>query len=416
MTPDFRLVIDGREMSPVLANRLESLLLTDNRGFLADTLELTLSDHDGRLALPPRGARVRVWLGWQGQALEDKGEYIVDELEHAGAPDKLIIRARSADLRAGVITKKERSWADATIGEIVKSIAAQNELTPVVGAEFDGLKIGHIDQTDESDISLLQRLARDHDAIATVKHGRLLFIAAGKATTASGKPLPTVAIVRQAGDGHRFLVADREAYTGVRAWYNDVKAAERKSVIVTAENITPETGTAPDLTVGGVKEAKHVYASKAAAQRRAREEWRRVQQGPNRKGYTGVRIWYWTDKRKSKKQAILAGEDKPPPAPPVTEPSADNVKSLRHVYSSRDNALRAARAEYRRLKRGMATLSFNLAHGRADLSPESPVSVAGFKPEIDSEKWVCVRATHRLDDGGFTTTADLEIRPEELGE
>ena len=163
-----------------------------------------------------------------------------------------------------------------------------------------------------------------------------------------------------------------------------------------------------------MKELSHVYARKATADRAVREQWRRINQSGNRQEYTGVRAYYWTDKRRTKKASVLAGKDSPPPAPPVTEASAENVKTLRHVYATKANALRAAQSEYRRLRRGMATFSITLATGRPDMSPESPVSVSGFKPEIDSTKWLCVRARHQIDGGGFITIADLEVKPSDL--
>jgi phage protein D len=60
--------------------------------------------------------------------------------------------------------------------------------------------VEHIDQTNESDANLLIRLAHQHDAIATVKSGRLLFIKAGDAESATGKPFPLVKITRASGD------------------------------------------------------------------------------------------------------------------------------------------------------------------------------------------------------------------------
>src|SRR5574338_35982 len=387
--PAFRLIVDGTDITTLVSPRLESLSLTDNRGFEADTLDLCLADHDGLLDIPPRGATVQLWLGWQeageGPSLEDKGSYKVDEVEHTGAPDKLTLRARSADLRSGLTTKKEKSWHGVTVGNLVRSVAAANGLTPVISKQFDALPIAHLDQTAESDINLLTRLAQEHDAIATVKAGRLLFIAAGQATTASGKPLPKLTLVRASGDQHRFSVADRGGYTAVRAYYNDTKTAER------------------------------AYARKSNAERAVREEWARINQSGNRKEYTGVAAYYWTDKSKTKKGEAIAGKGKPkPPPPPPTEPSADNVKVLRHTYATKANAERSAKAEMHRLKRGMAQFAIVLAEGRADLFPEIPIAVQGFKREIDSTGWIIVRVTHNLGDGGFTTTLDLEIKPEEL--
>ena len=339
MTPAFRLTIDGLDISARLAPRLESLTLTDARGFEVDTLDVSLSDHDGALAIPRRGAVVSLALGWAGELLEDKGTYVVDEVEHTGAPDRLTIRARSADLRSSLTKKLECSYHALTLGDILRTIAGRNKLRAVVPADLAALDTAHLDQTGESDANLLTRLALEHGAIATVKAGKLLFIRPGQATTASGQPLPPVVITRSSGDSHRFMVADRASFTAVRANYHDVKLGQRAFVIVGSE------------------------------------------------------------------EEIDGTEVETP-----TQPTAANLKELRHTYASRTNALRAARAELARIQRGLATFQITLARGRADLFPEVPVTVQGWKPEIDAAGWLITRATHRVDGQGFVTTLDLELK------
>lgn len=333
--PAYRLTVDGRDITPVINARLVELTLTENRGFEADQLDITLDDSDGALDLPPRGAEIRLALGWAGAKLENKGSYTVDEVEHTGAPDRLIIRARSADLRAGLTTKREQSWHDTTLGTIVRSIASRNAIAAVIAERFADQVIEHLDQTDESDANLLTRLAQEFDAIATVKAERLLFAQAGKATTASGQPLEPITITRQSGDTHRFAVADRKAYTGVRAWWHDLRTGEKKEVI--------------------------------------------------------------------------AGDDATPEDPEATEPSAGNIKTLRHIHPTRRDAENAARAEWQRLQRGVAEFSITLAKGRPEIIPELPVQMRGFKPQIDEAEWLLARVTHRLTDGGLTTGLELEV-------
>lgn len=74
------------------------------------------------------------------------------------------------------------------------------------------------------------KLARQHGAIASVKDGDLLFIRQGQGRTASGKPLPVVTITRKDGDGHRFTLADRGAYTGVIASWLHTREPKKKEV------------------------------------------------------------------------------------------------------------------------------------------------------------------------------------------
>ncbi len=55
--PDFDILAEGKTLSGV-AERLMSLSLTDNRGFEADQLTITLDDADGTSCSYRHGARV----------------------------------------------------------------------------------------------------------------------------------------------------------------------------------------------------------------------------------------------------------------------------------------------------------------------------------------------------------------------
>ena len=329
--PAFRLTVDGNDIAQLISPRLMSLELTDNRGIEADQFSITLSDHDGLLVIPPKGAILRLWLGWSDTGLVDKGTYTVDETEHSGAPDVLSIRARSADLRKGLKTKRERSWSNTTLGEVLGAIASGNGLKATIAEALGGLPILQLDQANESDANLISRLGEEFDAVATVKAGCLLCMPAGGGKTASGKALPHITLARVDGDQHRYLQADRDSYDGVRAYYYDVNSA--------------------------------------------------------------------------KKQEAIAG-------------GGENLKDLRHTYSDQQSALRAARAEFNRLQRGSATLSYTLARGRPDLIPELTYTLQGVKAEIDEIIWYGGNVQHSLSaDNGYTMSLDLESKlPEDTVE
>ncbi len=323
--PGFQLTVDGKNIARMIAPRLISLQLTDNRGIEADQLSISLSDHDGLLAIPPRGATIRLWLGWSDTGLVDKGTYTVDETEHSGAPDVLSIRARSADLRGGLKTKRERSWSDTTLGQVLGDIAAGNGLKTSIAPTMMQQAIKHLDQANESDANLLTRLGQTYDAVTSVKAGCLVCLPAGGGKTASGAALPHITLTRQDGDGHRFLQADRDSFDGVKAYYYDVGS--------------------------------------------------------------------------TKKQEAIAG-------------GGDKLKNLRHTYSDRESALRAARSELNRLQRGSATLSYNLAKGRPELIPELTYTLRGIKAEIDAVTWYGGNVVHNLTaDAGYTTSLELESKP-----
>lgn len=261
----FKITLGGNDMTSKFKPRFMGLTLTECRGGEADQLDLTLDDADGKLAIPPKGEKIELQLGWDDQGLVNKGTFIVDEVEHSGTPDQITLRARTADLLDDFRQLRERSFHDTTIGAVIDAIAAAHELKSGASAKLRGRKVEHIDQTNESDANFLRRLGKQFDAVATVKNDTLLFSPAGESKTVSGKPLPVINITRRDGDHHRFHSAERDTYTGVRVFWYDQKHNTRFSVVAGRS--------------GNAKRLRTVYASKDDAIQAARAEWQRVQRG-----------------------------------------------------------------------------------------------------------------------------------------
>lgn len=82
---------------------------------------------------------------------------------------------------------------------------------------------------------------------------------------------------------------------------------------------------------------------------------------------------------------------------------------------NRANAERAAKMQWERLQRGVASFSLQLAESRADLYTERPVKVSGFKQPIDEAEWTITTLTHTVSvDSGFTTNIEFEVKIDEL--
>ena len=249
----FKLQIEGQDIRQEAVERLMSMVITDNRGLESDSLELQFSDHDGILFITPKGVSIQVWIGWSNEGLVYKGQYIVKELEHSGAPDVLTIRATSADMKAGLKQKKERSFNNVTLSEIMQIIAFEHELDVVVHESLAQHKVIHLVQ-NESNANLLTRLADEHDAIASVKNGTLLFMPKGAAQTVSGQTLPTFMITRNQGDQHRYSDSDGGGeITAVRAFYYDTEKAKKLEVVY------------GDASNQNIKELRHIHQDKQSA-------------------------------------------------------------------------------------------------------------------------------------------------------
>lgn len=263
--PQWRATLDGVDITDRIAPRLLDLTLTESRGDEADQVDLRLHDHDGRLALPRRGVTLALAFGWADTGIVNKGTFVVDEAEHSGPPDIVTIRARSADLTHSIRTRRERSWHDTTLGTVLRTLAGDHSLKLAVAPTLDAIALPHLDQANESDVNLITRLGRRFDAVATIKAGTLIFSHIDSTTTSSGLQLPVQRLTRASGDSHRYAVADRDAVTGVRAYWGDRGAARRKSVLVgSAEN---------------EKKLQATYASEREARQHAGAELRRRARG-----------------------------------------------------------------------------------------------------------------------------------------
>ena len=267
--PTFSITLEGKDITSKIYPRLVSLTLTEERANTVDQLDITIDDSDGRVAIPATGAKITLQLGGPGftanGGMVDKGTFIVDEVEHEGAPDTITLRARSAQMAKPIRIKKSRSFHAQTIDAIVNQIASDNKLTPRVGKTFIGKIVDHIDQTNESDIHFLNRLGKKFDAVATIKKDALLFLPIGEATNSKGQALPTITLHRRDGDKHRYHTANRDAYSGVRAQWHDPDDAKEKSELI-GEDDNP-------------KRLRHVYANQKDAEDAAKSEWSRIERG-----------------------------------------------------------------------------------------------------------------------------------------
>lgn len=348
-----------------LQGRLISLTLSDKNGFQADELSLEISDHDGAVELPKKGVTLTAEFGFEN-GTQNKGEYIVEEVEHRGPPDVVCIRAQSADFSAKLLEQREESYDHTTLGEVLTKIAAHANLKPAIADKFKEIKIEHMDQHNESDANMLTRLAKDYGAVGTIKSGHLLFIERGSGKTASGEAIPNATINRRDGDQHSYRESARnEKVEGVRAYYHDLKTGKREKVEVKAP----------------VDESEEQHSHTTSKDVRTKIK-------PKKK-----------TKRKTKHKKH---HNKTPQQP-------GHFKSIKRTYANKLEATKAAEAELKRLKQISKTLSLNLAIGRVDLFAEMPVQVIGFKPQIDGGKWFIKDVTHNLNDSGYTCSVNCEV-------
>ncbi len=266
MTPDFQITADSQDVTAAIRDRLLELRVTDEAGQSSDAVTIRLDDRGNRIALPRKGAELEVALGYLESAVATLGTFVVDEAVLSGPPDTLTIRGRAADLRAAMKAPRTRSWDGITLGDLVATVAAEHGFEPAVAGELAELALGHVDQTEESDLHLLTRLAGQYGAVAKPAGGRLLVVPAGAGKSATGKTMPAVELAR--GDLARWDVtlADRGRYGAVTTCWHDGSG----------------TGQPQEVTVGEgepVYRLRGTFRDAAEARAAARAKYEALQRG-----------------------------------------------------------------------------------------------------------------------------------------
>ncbi|MFS2060029.1 phage late control D family protein [Kosakonia cowanii] len=357
-TPAFSLKLGKKDITGNIQSRLIALTVTDNRGFEADTLTLTLDDADGQIEMPERSNVITLAIGWQGAALTEMGTFIVDQVSHKGTPDQVSVTAKSADFRGSLNSPQDSSWHDTTLGAIVEEIAKRNKLDTSLPPSLAQIKIAHIDQSNESDANFLTRLARRNGAEIAVKSGKLFFIVPGMCVV-GGETMPSATIARGDGDSHDFSVADRINYSGVTAHWQDTATPKNQNMVQLQRKSSQQK----------VTPISHPQAVSS--------------------------------------QAASNGKSEPTD---YTAGSKDNVLILSTTFANKEEAKLAAEAQWSEIQRNAAKFSITLAQGRADLRPETPVIVTGFKNVINARMWVVKKVTHTMNTQGFVSSVELEVR------
>lgn len=260
----------GDDLTAELAKRLLTLTLTESREDAADKLDLVLDNSDGKIPPLRKGVTLVLRLGWRQGAdvtpgLVDKGRFVVDEIEKAGPPAQLIIRARSADLTGAYRKRRNKAHKNTTLGQVVTRIARANGYTARVHASLSGKPIAFAEQAGRSDMAFIRDLGKRFDATATIKNKLLLFAPIAKGQVASGQTLPALVLTPASGGQWRFTTQQREQYDGAEAQYHDRAGARRR---------TAKTGGTKNP-----KRLKRVYATEGDALQAAEAEQARQARG-----------------------------------------------------------------------------------------------------------------------------------------
>lgn len=166
LAPRFALTLNGTTKHSLFVT---SATYTDYEKDNADTLSLTLAPNS---KLPSFGDRIELLLG--RDTLNFMGAFYVSSIKESYLQN-YTIEATSIDYTKDFKTKKNRSFSNQSYAQILYSIARENNLKTKLDFKY-AKAIEVVEQVDESDSALIDRLSKELDCSFSVKNDTLIFL------------------------------------------------------------------------------------------------------------------------------------------------------------------------------------------------------------------------------------------------
>ncbi|WP_242204853.1 MULTISPECIES: phage late control D family protein [unclassified Pseudomonas] len=200
----------------LLNQRLISWEHIDAAGIESDQLTLTV-DLEGLDGLPNLGGRIGLKVGYRETEMVDKGQFKVTRLTPTLFPFRLTLVATAApfskDDETGFKQRRTASHGPTTLGGLFRELVSRHGFSPRVAPDVSLIRIEHIDQTNETDMGFLTRLAAKYNVVAKPYDQIYVLARPGQTKSLSGKVLANVILSvtsnNRPGD-HAFVSATLE--------------------------------------------------------------------------------------------------------------------------------------------------------------------------------------------------------------
>lgn len=181
----------------LINSRLIDWEYVDAAGIRSDTLKLTVNI-EGLDGLPSVDDKIGLRRGYKESGLVDAGMFVITRVTPQLFPAQLVITATAAPFKVADETdfkaRKSASFGPTTLGAIFRELTARHGFSPRIAADLDAIQIDHLDQSNETDMGFLTRIAKIHDAVTKPVNELYVMARAGQLKSLSGKTLPVMTI------------------------------------------------------------------------------------------------------------------------------------------------------------------------------------------------------------------------------
>ena len=184
MTPQYQILVDGRDITETIAENFIRLSITDKIGLSADTVDFSIF-FDGSFTIPRAGVTLEIKIGYAETGLWDAGRFIVEETNLSGVPDVLSVRGISMPLSPqssieALQGSTDRVWQSydleqTTFSAVVNAVCGDAGLSTKIAKELANIKMPYTWQIAETDAEFLTRITQLRNGIIKYREDQVLF-------------------------------------------------------------------------------------------------------------------------------------------------------------------------------------------------------------------------------------------------
>ncbi len=177
-TPAWILTYAGVNITADVTSMVETIVYESHEQHLADEVQVTLEDRDGRWQgpwFPAYGDAVTLQIGYASEPMLPCGSFQVDEIELEGPPDAVHLRCIAAGITPALRTPTSARFEGQTLAQIAATVAARHGFTVIDATAASSLVLSRVTQRQETDLQFLRRLANAYNYDFSVRGTQLIF-------------------------------------------------------------------------------------------------------------------------------------------------------------------------------------------------------------------------------------------------
>lgn len=227
MQPIYKIESNGIDVTDQLNNETSEITFNDEDGTVSDEITLKV---EGLHKRPKKDDELKLWLGTKQTGLFYCGLFKVSRTPVSyGEENFLHITATAVDFSKNLKVKRSQTYENCSVKQVCQIIASRHGLT--LKSDFDEIFILHLEQTMESDLHFLKRIAEEYNALFSIKNNTLVFVKRVKDGKKSDA-LPRFALEIKDINNARIEPTNKTSYNSCKAVWRDIKSNTQKSITV----------------------------------------------------------------------------------------------------------------------------------------------------------------------------------------